>query len=306
MRSEAWRAWALAALLAVIPAHGAQALEVFACEPEWAALVRELAPAARVVSATHARQDPHHIEARPSLIAALRRADLAVCTGASLEAGWLPMLQQRAGNPRVQPRRPGMFFAAESVDLIDVAPDADRSMGDVHAEGNPHLHLDPDRLLQVANDLSRRMAALDPTNAATYEARRLQWSRDWQRRIEDWRARSAPLQGRAVVAQHGGFAYLWRWLGLRQTADLEPKPGLPPTPAHLAALISTVRETRPIAIVHALYHEPRPAIWLATQTGVQRLSLPSTVTDDARNATLGALFDDLLEQLLAAAAAAPS
>jgi len=138
----------------------AAAQTIFACEPEWAALTHILLPAARLHVATHAGQDPHHIEARPALIAQLRGADAAICTGASLEAGWLPTLQQRAGNPRVQDGAPGLFLAASATTLIDPRPGAGGNpfAGDVHAEGNPHLHADPRRLLEVA-----RAPGLSPT-----------------------------------------------------------------------------------------------------------------------------------------------
>ena len=157
-------------LASIALSASAAPLRVFTCEPEWAALVRTLAPDAVIGSATHALQDPHHIEARPALIGLLRTADLAVCTGASLEAGWLPMLQQRASNPAVQTGQPGMFFAAEQVRLIGIPERVDRSDGDVHTEGNPHLHLDPHRLQQVAASLSERLARLDPAGAASYRA----------------------------------------------------------------------------------------------------------------------------------------
>ena len=158
------------ALAAALPAAArAEALQVFACEPEWAALVKALAPGAQVTAATHARQDPHYIEARPALISALRRARLAVCTGASLEAGWLPMLQQRAGNAAVRDGQPGMFYAARQVELIDQRDRIGFNEGDVHPEGNPHLHLDPDRLAQVARALSQRLAQVDPAGAAGYQ-----------------------------------------------------------------------------------------------------------------------------------------
>jgi zinc/manganese transport system substrate-binding protein len=287
-------AWALAG--------AAQALNVFACEPEWAALVRVLVPDAAVVSATHVRQDPHHIEARPALIAQLRRADLAVCTGASLEAGWLPMLQQRAGNPRVQDGEPGMFHAADHVELIDPQPAAGPFAGDVHAEGNPHFHVDPYRLLIVARALAAELATLAPAQAPQVRERLAAFERDWQARIAEWERRAAPLRGRTVAAQHGTFAYLWRWLGMVQAADLEPRPGMAPTPGHLQRLQQQLRSQPPMAIVAAQHNDPRSARWLAAQLGPQvpALVLPATVPDPAAPDALGAWIDSLLQALLAA------
>jgi zinc/manganese transport system substrate-binding protein len=294
----------LAATLALaFAAGGAQALTVFACEPEWAALARELAPHAQVRSATHARQDPHHIEARPSLIAALRQADIAVCTGASLEAGWLPALQQRAGNPRVHQGAPGMLFAAEHVQLIDPRPPGSPFEGDVHGEGNPHLQLDPHRLRAVAEVLAQRLQAADPPRAAEIRQRWTAWDADWRARIAGWERKAAPLRGMRVAAQHTTFAYLWRWLGVDQVADLEPRPGMPPMPGHLQQVLERTRAAPPRAVVVSAYQDPRSAQWLAQQLGApaQVLHLPATVTEEAPANTLASFYDHLLERLLQAA-----
>lgn len=298
--------WRIALVACTLWSAGAaHALSVFACEPEWAALVRQLAPAAEVRSATHARQDPHHIEARPGLIAQLRRADLAVCTGAGMEVGWLPMLQQRAGNARVQDGAPGMFFASEQVALIDPRPSAGGSPfeGDVHAAGNPHVHLDPKRLLQVAAALGKRLEQVDPAGAEGYRARTAAFQADWTARVAQWERRAAPLRGLRVAAQHSTFAYLWRWLGIEQVADLEPRPGVPPTPGHLQKLLESTRAAPPRAVVVAAYHDVRGAQWLAQQLGppAKVLPLPSTVTEEAPADTLAGLYDHLIDQLLGSA-----
>ena len=285
----------------------AWALDVFACEPEWAALVKALAPQARVSTATHARQDPHHIEARPALIAALRRAQLAVCTGASLEVGWLPMLQQRAGNAAVRDGQPGMFYAAQQVALADKRASVGFNEGDVHPEGNPHFQLDPARMAQVAKALAQRLAQIDPAQASAYAQRHAAWQASWQQKMAGWQQRAAPLKGQRVVGQHNTFAYLWNWLGIQQMADLEPKPGTPPTPSHLQSVLAQVRQAPPAAIVHSLYQDAQPAEWLAKQLGDQRvpvLALPSTGSDDGPNADLAGWMDQLVTTLLKAAPAA--
>lgn len=295
----AWQA--LAVLLATGAAAPALAFTVFACEPEWAALTRILLPAARVHVATHPGQDPHHIEARPALIAQVRAADLAVCTGASLEAGWLPTLLARAGNARVQ----NVFYAADEVFLIDPQPGAIGSpwAGDVHAEGNPHLHLDPHRLLQVAQNLARRLQDELPAEGAAIAQRLQAFEARWRRQVAQWEAQAAPLRGRQIAAQHTGFGYLWHWLGLRQVADLEPKPGLSPTPGHLQRLLDGLRQTPVLAVVVSGYQDPRPARWLGGQLGtaVPVLVLPATVPDDAGEAALVGWVDGLLATLLQAA-----
>lgn len=284
-------------------AGAAHALSIFACEPEWAALAKTIAPSAEVRSATHARQDPHHIDARPSLIAQLRKADLAVCTGAELEAGWLPTLQQRAGNPRVQDGAPGMLYAADHLKLIDPHPAGSPLEGDVHAAGNPHAQLDPRRLLHMAAVIAARLEQLDPAGKEGYRARLAAFQTDWQVRIAQWERRAAPLKGMKVAAQHSTFAYLWRWLGIELVADLEPKPGVPPTPVHLQKVLLAVRSAPPRAVVVSAYQDPRGVQWLAQQlgAGTTLLQLPSTVTQEPPADSLAGLYDLLIERLLAAA-----
>ncbi len=280
----------------------ASATTVFVCEPEWAALVRVLLPQAKVHVATHARQDPHHIEARPALIAQLRSADLAVCTGAALEAGWLPMLQQRAANHKVQEGQPGMFFAADHVSLIDPQPATlNPFAGDVHPEGNPHLHVDPRRIAEAAQALADRMGQIWPAQAADVEARHKSWAGRWQTQVERWTQQGHVLKGRQVAAQHTTFGYLWNWLGIEMVADLEPKPGMPPTPGHLDTLRRVLLASPPAAIVVAGYQDDQSARWLAQQLQgqVPVVVLPASVDDPSQPEALERWFDRLLSDLLA-------
>ena len=286
------------------PAAAAKVPTVFACEPEWAALVRVLLPQAKLHVATHARQDPHHIEARPALIAQLRRADLAVCTGAGLEAGWLPMLQQRAANPRVQDGQPGLFFAADQVRLIDPRPATlNPFAGDVHPEGNPHLHADPGRLAQVAAALAVHLARLWPDQAVEIGRRHADWSVRWQAHRARWQREGQRLQGLRVAAQHTTFGYLWHWLGIEMVADLEPRPGMPPTPGHLGALREQLRSQPPAAIVVASHQDARSAHWLGRQLDQRSpvLVVPATVEDPDQPEALVRWFDTVLQALLVAA-----
>lgn len=299
MRSDAGKA-AVAALLAWVGGPAA-AFTVLACEPEWAALTRTLLPESRLHVATHAGQDPHHIEARPALIAQMRSADLVVCTGASLESGWLPVLQQRAGNARAQ----DVFFAADHVVLIDARPGAVGTpwSGDVHAEGNPHLHADPRNLLVVVDRLAERLGREVPAQKAAIEQRRAAFESRLKDCIAAWERRAAPLRNKPVAAQHSTFGYLWKWLGLEVVADLEPKPGMAPTPGHLQRLLDALRPRPPLAVVVAAYQDPRAGRWLAGQLGarVPLLVLPATVGDDADGEALLAWFDGLVDALLKAA-----
>lgn len=274
-------------------------LRVFACEPEWAGLVRILAPEAQIFVATHEAQDPHEIEARPALISALRRADLAVCTGAALESGWLPTLQQRAGNPRVLPGAAGLFFAADGLTLLeDAHHHPNRQRGHVHAEGNPHFHLDPRLYAEVAKRLAERLGRLDPPAQATYLERYRAWRMDWDRLTAELAAAARPLFGLAVIAEHSTFAYLFRWLEIYQSADLEPVPGVPPTMSHLRLLEGKARDDPPAAIVQALYHNAQSGRWLSERLGKPHLRLPSTLTADGPSARPEGLLRQLVETLL--------
>lgn len=289
----------LASILLWLPLCAHAGLNVFACEPEWAALAREIGGLdVRVYSATAALQDPHRIEAKPSLIAQMRRADLVFCTGAELETGWLPVLLREAGNARVQPGRPGYFEAARWVAMIEQPASVDRSQGDVHAAGNPHLHTDPRNIARVGAALARRMAELDPDSAAAYQARWKNFSARWNAAIVRWEAHAAPLRNMPVAVQHRSFSYLLAWLGITEVAVLEPKPGVEPSVAHLARVAAQLRTTPARAVLRAAYQSPRPANWLADRAGIPALALPYTVGGNARATDLFGLFDDTLDQLL--------
>jgi len=289
-------------LVLTLISYVAQAkLRVLACEPEWGALVQELAgDDAAVYTATTAQQDPHHIQARPSLIAQARRADLVVCTGAGLEAGWLPLVLRRAGNPRIQTGTSGYFAATDYVNLLERPQRLDRAEGDVHAAGNPHIQMDPHNILRVAKALGPRLAELDRGHAGQYTQRLQDFSDRWQAAIKHWETKAAPLKGMPVVVYHRAWTYLNHWLGLEQLAELEPRPGVPPTSAHLAEVLDLLK-TRPArAVIRAPYQDQRPVQWLHDHTGLAMLELPFTVGGNAQAADLFGLFDSTLQMLLGA------
>ena len=293
---------ALALALAAAPTHAA--LRVMACEPEWAALAQELGgPLVEATSATTALQDPHHVQARPSLIARMRNADVVVCTGAELEAGWLPMLLQQSGNAKVQPGQPGNFAAADFVRKLDVPASVDRSQGDVHAAGNPHVQTDPRNIAAVARALTTRLQQVDAANASDYAQRGAAFQQKWQQAMARWTTQAAPLRGVAVVSQHKGYVYMHDWLGLKEVAVLEPKPGVEPSAAHLQSVLATLKSNPAQMVVYSAYQDPRPAEWLSRNASLPAVKLPFTVggSDAARD--LAGLFDDTLNRLLTAAAA---
>lgn len=288
-----------AALLLWLPLSVHAALNVFACEPEWAALTREIGgDDVRVTSATTAMQDPHRIEARPSLIAQTRRAGLVVCTGAELEVGWLPLLLRESGNAAVQPGRPGYFEAAHHVPMLDKPARIDRSQGDVHASGNPHIQTDPRNLLKVGEALAVRMAQLDSANAAAYRAGIQAFAQRWQANVARWEKAAAPLKGQPVVVQHKSLTYLVHWLGLREVATLEPRPGVEASAGQLGDLLQRVKAQPPRLVLRAAYEAPRAAEWFAREAKVPLAVLPFTVGGDEAARDLTTLFDDTLARLL--------
>jgi zinc/manganese transport system substrate-binding protein len=294
-----WLKHLLAALLLAIAMPATAALNIFACEPEWGALAKELSgDKASIYTATTALQDPHRIEARPSLIARARTADLVVCTGAELEIGWMPLVQTQSGNPRIQAGQPGYFEAARQLALIEIPQRLDRALGDVHADGNPHVHLDPSNIAKVAAVLAERMAQLDPGEAEQYRARAKAFLERWQQASARWEREGAPLKGMAIVVYHKNMSYLVRWLGMREVGALEPKPGLPPTATHLSELLASLARDPAKAVVRAAYNEPRAAEWLSERAKIPAVTLPFTVGGSERAKDLFSLFDDTLSRLL--------
>jgi zinc/manganese transport system substrate-binding protein len=274
-------------------------LNVFATVPEWGALVRELGgDRVKVYTATTALQDPHRVEARPSLIARARGADLVVATGAELEAGWLPLVIQQAANAKVRPGAPGYFEAAGVVPLLGKPARVDRSEGDIHAQGDPHVQGDPRNVARVAEALAARMAELDAPNAAHYQARQRQFAERWAAALARWERTAAPLKGVSVVVQHRSFTYLIAWLGMEEVAALEPKPGMEPTTAHLSAVLAAL-ERRPAKLVlRAAYQGDRASQWLAQRAKVSVVVLPFTVGGSEAAKDLFGLYDDSVRRLL--------
>lgn len=290
----------LLVLVAALALPAQAALNVLSTVPEWAALAQEIGgDKVRVASATTALQDPHHVDARPSLIARARTADLLLATGAELEVGWLPVVQRESGNPRIQSGQPGFFEAAAFVRMLEVPGKLDRADGDVHAAGNPHIQTDPRNFLAVGEGLAARMAQLDPGNAVAYRAGYAAFAERWRARIKQWELLAAPLKGVAVVSQHKAWAYLYAWLGMREVAVLEPKPGVEPSVAHLARVREQAASARPRMVIRAAHNAARPADWFAHEAKVPAVVLPFTVgAPDADS--LAALFETTMQRLLGA------
>lgn len=286
------------ALAAWITPAGA-VLNVFATVPEWGALAQELGgDKVKVYTATNALQDPHHVEARPSLIARARGADLVVATGAELEVGWLPLVLQQSANPKVRPGTPGYLEAASFVALLGKPLRLDRAEGDIHPAGDPHLQTDPRNIALVAAPLAARLAEIDPANASYYQARAKQFGERWSAAIAKWEQQAAPLKGVPVVVQHRAFTYLLAWLGMKEIAALEPKPGMEPTTAHLSAVLATLERQPAKMVLHAAYQNDRASQWLVQRARIAVVALPFTVGGTEGAKDLFGLFDDTVQRLL--------
>ncbi|MDP6875971.1 MAG: zinc ABC transporter substrate-binding protein [Alphaproteobacteria bacterium] len=284
-----------------LPAPAWADVKVFACEPEWAALAREVGgDRVTAFSATSDRQNPHYIRARPSLIARIRRADLVICSGGGLEVGWLPILMRRGAPARVQPGQIGYMMAADHVTVLEKPAVVDRSLGDVHPEGNPHVHLDARNIITLAQEVAKRLSQIDAANATTYYQRTADFVRTWETAMADWQARAKPLNGMPVVTHHKTWSYLLDWLGLKEVASLEVRPGIPPTPAHLSSLLASMRTQPAAAILRTPFDPPDAAAWLSEKTGITVLVPPYTVTKDAGPGALRAMFEKTVAQLAAA------
>lgn len=290
--------YAISLLLLSSNVHAA--INVFACEPEWAALTQELAgDKASIYTATGGLQDPHRVEARPSLIAKARRANLLVCTGAELEVAWLPVVLRESGNNTILPGGDGYFEATQYVTMLEVPTRLDRAEGDVHARGNPHIHTDPRNFLPIAEALSKRLIQLDPANTSNYQQRLATFNQKLRAAIGKWEQQAAPLKGASILVQHKAFPYLNNWLNLQEVAALESAPGMEPSAAYLTQVLGKLQLRPARFVIRAAYQSPRPSEWIAERARIAIVELPYTVGGSENAKDLFSLFDDTIARLLA-------
>ncbi len=276
----------------------AEQIRVFACEPEWASLAEEIGGSDVIVhSATHGAQDAHHIRARPSLIAKIRRADLLFCSGADLEVGWLPVLMQRGARRIVQPGQPGHIMAADHVEVLERPQMVDRSLGDIHPGGNPHVHLDPRNIPVLAKLFTTRLEQIDPDRAGAYRQRLASFQTRWDQAMAGWDRRLEALRGMKVVVHHKGWVYLLHWAELERVAVLERVSGVPPTASHLAKTVDLAGGGGAEAILLTPFEPKNAAEWLSGRTGIPVVVLPYTVGGHPEADNLFSLFDTTLTLL---------
>lgn len=250
-----------------------------------------------VKSIARGDQDPHFLEPKPSFALLLSRADLLIEIGLELEVGWLPVLLTSARNPKVQSGS-GRLDASEGVAILDTpAGKIDRSMGDVHPGGNPHYWLLPRNALIIAGRIADRLGELDAANAASYQSNLAVFKRRLAAKIAKWEKQIAAFYGRKILTHHKSFSYLAAWMGLTVVANLEPKPGIPPTASHLTNLIEVIARENVVLIVAEDYYDPNPSRKLSEKTGVPALILPTSVNAKPGTDTYEGLIDHLITKI---------
>lgn len=276
-------------------------VRVFACEPEWQSLSQEIGKNyVEAFSATSATQDPHYIRAKPSLISKIRKADLLICSGSDLEVGWLPILLSKA-NKNIQIGKIGNLMASDFVPKIEKSEVLDRSMGDIHPSGNPHVHLNPHNILLIARELNNRLKKIDPNNSKNYQKNHDNFVSKWKSSIKLWEVRASKLSGVKVAAHHKSFSYLIDWLKLDEMAILESKSGIAPTSRHLENLLVSLRKEPAKFIIRTPFDPEDASDWISRKTKIKELILPYTVGGDKQNNNLFSLFDNTINLMLEAA-----
>jgi zinc/manganese transport system substrate-binding protein len=298
-----------AALLVLAGAGpAAAAVQVVASLPALGGIASEVVgDKGKVTTLAPPTQDPHFIDGKPSMMLALNKADLLIDVGLGLEQGWLPPLVTGSRNPKLREGQPGRLNAmALAGQPLEISTSLDRSLGDVHAGGNPHFWYDPRRVGSVAGGIAERLAAIDPPNAEAYRANASAFQAKLKERIAGWEKSMQPYRGRQLVPFHKSLVYLEDWLGLRELATVEPLPGIAPSPSHLAGLILKMREVEPRPVVVTEPWYPRStARTVAEKAGSQLVVLPGDVGGTPGTDDYIAWMDLTIERLRAGLEKAP-
>ena len=237
--------------------------------------------------------DPHFVVPRPSLIAKLRRSDALIMNGAQLEIGWLPPLIKRAANAKINPNTQGFLNLSHQVELIQKPQSVDRSLGDVHPDGNPHFHLDPNKILRLAESIGDFLIKIDAENAQEYRKNLQSFSQEWKIHLARWEKAMADKKGMKVIQFHDNLAYFNQAYGLKSIATIEPLPGIPPSSRHTLSLIKLIQEQSPSCILHDVYHSTKTAQYLVDKTGIKLIIMPHDIGALDSVDSLVSLFDYL-------------
>ena len=250
-------------------------LRVVATTPDLASVAREIGgDKVNVVALAKPTEDPHFVDAKPSFIVTLNRADALVEGGAELELGWLPPLLENSRNSKVAAGAPGRIVASEGIRLLEIPTSFDRSKGDIHSLGNPHFMIDPVAAKVVARNIATHFAQLDPKNAATYNANLGKFNSQMDRKLVGWQQQLAPYRGAKIVTYHRDFIYFAQRFGLSIVDELEPKPGIAPSPAHLAQVIGEMKRDNVKVILVQPFQNRKTAETVARQTGAAVVDAP--------------------------------
>ncbi len=286
---------AILAPLVLCAATSEAALEVVATTSSMGMLARTVGGAnVKVTTLAPPDRDAHFLQARPSMMLATRRAQLLVAVGADLEVGWLPALTSSSANPRILPGQPGYFEAAAQVELLERGAAADRSKGDVHPGGNPHIYLDPSRMAQVAQALAARLAQLDPSHAAQYTQNAQAFAQAVAARLPRWKDKAHGAHGALLF--HKDANYLATLLDVPILGYIEPLPGIPPTAQHISELVGQLRGQRGV-IVYTVFQPSQGPDTLARELGWGKVQLPLEPELDATSDAYFALIDRWVEAL---------
>ena len=265
--------------IALVPRAAAAKVNVVTSIETFADLARKVGgDRVEVKSLSRGYMDPHFVEPKPSLVIDLNRADLLVHVGLELEVGWLPPLVLGARNAKIQLGQPGNLDASVGIPILDVPQTKiDRSMGDIHPQGNPHYWVPPGNALIIAREIAERLKAIDPAGAAGYEARLAKFDAELARHRGEWEKRAAALRGTKVVTYHNSWSYVSSWLGLQEVGYVEPKPGIPAPPSHIAQLIGLMRRENVKLILMESFYPRNTVDLVADKAGARAVVLPSDV-----------------------------
>lgn len=289
----------LTLLALLLPGVAMAKLNVVTTIPDLAAIAQEIGgDKITVKSIARGDEDPHFLEPKPSYILIVNHADLLIEVGLQLEIGWLPVLITQSRNPKIQTGMHGRMDASEKIPLLEIPVGAiDRSQGDVHPDGNPHYWLNPQNGLVIAQEIAEHLSQLDPVNKDFYGLQLQTFQTKLKNKIVEWQKLASPLKGKTAVAYHKTTPYLADWLGLKIVDFIEPKPGIPPSPSHILALMDEMTKQKVPWIITASYYDMKAARELSEKTGAKVLVLPSSVGGNKEVSTYEELFDYLIAQL---------
>jgi ABC-type Zn uptake system ZnuABC Zn-binding protein ZnuA len=292
---------AAALVLMGITTTGAPAsaqIRVVATTPDLGSVAKEIGgDKVSVVALAKPTEDPHYVDAKPSHIVTLNRADALIEGGAELELGWLPPLLENSRNSKISAGAPGRIVASDGVKMLEIPTSFDRSKGDVHSLGNPHFMIDPVTVRIIARNIAGHFAQIDPKNAATYNGNLARFNTKLDAKYAGWQKQLAPYRGARIVTYHKDFIYLADRFGLSIVDELEPKPGIAPSPAHLAQVIGKMRSTNAKVILVQPFQNRRTAETVARQTGATVLDIAQQPGAVPNTTTYFDLMDNIVRTL---------